>query len=134
LAAPLRALCGAQQKPKKEATTVKITTRTKEGITILDLDGKLVLGDGDAVLRAQARDALDGGARKLLVNMQGVNLMDSSGLGELVGAQKTAQKLGGTLKLLHVQTQVHQVLEMARLTSAFETFDHEIDAIASFRR
>lgn len=113
---------------------MKITTRTKEGITILDLDGKLVLGDGDAVLRAQARDALDGGARKLLVNMQGVNLMDSSGLGELVGAQKTAQKLGGTLKLLHVQTQVHQVLEMARLTSAFETFDHEIDAIASFRR
>jgi anti-sigma B factor antagonist len=121
------------RKTKKEATTVKITTRTEDGITILDLSGKLVIGDGDVVLRARVRDALDGGARKLLVNMQGVDMMDSSGLGELVGAQTAAKNVGATLKLLHVEAQVEQVLEMTRLMGAFETFDDEIDAIASFR-
>jgi anti-sigma B factor antagonist len=112
---------------------MKITTRTKEGITILDLDGKLVIGDGDVMLRSQVRDTLDRGARKLLVNLQGVITIDSSGVGELVSAQNAATNAGATLKLLHVEAQVEQVLEMTRLTSAFETFDDEIDAIASFR-
>jgi anti-sigma B factor antagonist len=112
---------------------MKITTRKEEGVTILDLDGKLTIGEGDVLLREKVRDILDQGVRKLLINLQGVRMMDSSGLGELVRSKSAAANAGATIKLLHVEDKVQQVLEMTRLIGEFETFNDEIDAIASFR-
>ena len=112
---------------------MKIETRREEGVLILDLDGKLTIGDGDVVLREELRDHLDRGEKKLLLNLDGVKTMDSSGLGELVRCKASAGQAEATIKLLHVQDKVQQVLEMTRLIGVFEDFDDEIDAIASFR-
>jgi len=99
---------------------------------ILDLEGKLVVG-GDIQLREQVQKALGMGENALLINMKGLTMMDSSGLGELVGMKKAAANTNLTIKLLHVEDKVLEVLELARLIGVFETFDNEIDAIASYR-
>ena len=112
---------------------MNIGTREEEGITILDLDGKLMIGSGDAQLRDELGDLLDRGTKKILLNLQGVKAMDSSGLGELVRSKATADQHGATIKLVHVEDKVQEVLEMTRLIGVFETFDDEIDAVASFR-
>jgi anti-sigma B factor antagonist len=112
---------------------MKISTKSEEGVTVLALEGKLTIGEGDVQLRDQVRDALDQGAKKILLNLQGVRMMDSSGLGELIRCKATAASAGATIKLLHVEDKVQEVLEMTRLIGVFETFSDEIDAIASFR-
>ena len=112
---------------------MKVTSRKDEDVTILDLAGKLTIGEGDLVLREQIDLALSQGATKLLLNMRGVSTMDSSGLGELVRAKATASRRDATIKLLHVEDKVAQVFEMTRLIGVFETYEDEIDGIASFR-
>ena len=114
---------------------MKITTRRdrEEGVTIVDLVGKLTIGEGDVQLRDEIKELLGDGKKKILINMHGVKMMDSSGLGELVRTRASAQDVGAMIKLLHVEDKVQEVLEMTRLIGVFETFDDEIDAIASFR-
>ena len=110
-----------------------IKTRTDEDVTIVHLDGKLTIGEGDVILREEVADLLGRGVKKILLDLGGVRTMDSSGLGELVRCKSRASDAGATIKLLHVQDKVQQVLEMTRLIGVFEDFDDEIDAIASFR-
>ncbi len=112
---------------------MKINTRKEEGVAILELLGKLTIGEGDVQMRHAIKDELEHGTTKLLLNMQGVKMMDSSGLGELVRAKASATNAGAVIKLLHVEDKVQQVLEMTRLIGVFEDFSDEIDAIASFR-
>ena len=114
---------------------MKITTRREreEGVTIVDLEGRLTIGEGDVQLRNEIKDLLDDGIKKILVNLKGVKMMDSSGLGELVRTRASATSADATIKLLHVEDKVQEVLEMTRLIGVFETFDDEIDAVASFR-
>ena len=112
---------------------MKITMRTEEEVTILDLEGKLVIGDGDVALRHEVKDVLDHGAKKVLLNLKGVRMMDSSGLGELISCKTTVDNAGAVIKLLHVEDKVQEVMEMTRLIGVFDTFNDEIDAVASFR-
>ncbi len=114
---------------------MNINTRRdrEEGVTIVDLEGKLTIGEGDVQLREEIKDLLDDGIKKILINLKGVKMMDSSGLGELVRTRASAQAADATIKLLHVGHKVQEVLEMTRLIGVFETFDDEIDAMASFR-
>jgi anti-sigma B factor antagonist len=112
---------------------MNIKSRKEEDVTILDLDGRLEIGTGDVQLREELVDLLDRGVKKILLNLKGVRSMDSSGLGELVRARATATGHGATIKLVHVEDKVHEVLEMTRLIGVFDTFDDEIDAVASFR-
>ena len=114
---------------------MKITTSRdrEEGVTIVELVGKLTIGEGDVQLREEIKDLLDDGVKKILINMQGVKMMDSSGLGELVRTRASASSAGATIKLLHVEDKVQEVLEMTRLIGVFETYDDPIDAVASFR-
>lgn len=112
---------------------MKINKREEEGVIILGLEGKLTIGDGDVILRDELRDVLDDGAKKILLDLGGVKTMDSSGLGELVRCKASASNADATIKLLHVQDKVQQVLEMTRLIGVFEDYNDEIDAIASFR-
>ncbi|MEM6454898.1 MAG: STAS domain-containing protein [Acidobacteriota bacterium] len=112
---------------------MKITKRTEEDVHIFRLAGKLTIGEGDVVLRDVIKDALDRGATKLLIDLQGVRTMDSSGLGELIRCKATASSHEATVKLLHVENKVQAVLEMTRLIGVFDTFDDEIEAVASFR-
>lgn len=112
---------------------MKIRTRKEEGVSIIDLDGKLTIGEGDIALRESIEAALEAGADKILINLRGVGSMDSAGLGELVRAKATAARNDATIKLVHVESKVAEVLQMTRLIGVFDTFDDEIDAIASFR-
>ena len=112
---------------------MKINRRDEGGVTILDLEGKLIIGDGDAQLRQSLRQLLETDVKSILFNLQGVRLMDSSGLGELVRARASAANAGATIKLLHVEDKVKEVLEMTQLIGVFESFNDETDAIMSFR-
>ena len=114
---------------------MKITTRKDfdEGVTIVALEGKLTIGEGDVQLREAIKELLDDGVKKILINLKGVRMMDSSGLGELVRVRASATSAEAAVKLLHVEDKVAEVLEMTRLIGVFETFDDEIDALASFR-
>lgn len=112
---------------------MNIAVRKEEGVVILELGGKLVIGDGDVKLREEVRDQLDKGETKLLLNLQGVKTMDSSGLGELIRTKASANAAGATIKLLHVEDKVEEVLQMTRLIGVFDTYNDEIDALASFR-
>lgn len=112
---------------------MKIKSRREEDVTILDLDGKLTIGAGDVQLREAIVDLLDDGVKKILLNLKKVKSMDSSGLGELVRAKSRSVEAEATIKLLHVEDKVEQVLEMTRLIGVFDTFNDEIDAVASFR-
>lgn len=112
---------------------MKIGMRIEEEIAILELNGRLTIGEGDALLRQDVESLLKEGRKKILINLKGVKMMDSSGLGELVQARTKAEAAGSSIKLLHVEDKVQSVLEMTRLIGVFETFDDETEAIASFR-
>jgi len=112
---------------------MNIGARYEEDVVILDLEGRLTIGEGDVQLREKIREILDEGVVRLIVNLERVKTMDSSGLGELLRCKRTAEERGATIKLLHVQEGVYDVLEITRLIGMFEIFDHELAAIASFR-
>lgn len=108
------------------------TTRVTGDITIVDLDGKLIAGDAVVVYNA-VQGLTSRGVSKILINMDGLDLMDSSGLGELTRAGRLATSKGATLKLTNPGREVRRTLELAGLLGQFETFDSEATAVASFR-
>ncbi len=110
---------------------MNIIERTLNDVTVLDLDGKLVLED-NAQFRKRVTAIIDAGARKLIVNMAKVPYMDSSGLGELISCYLTLQRMSGRLKLLHLSDRLQHLLVITKLDSVFETFDSETAAVASF--
>lgn len=112
---------------------LKIDTRSEEGVIILSLEGRLTIGEGDVQLRDEMRHVLDQGNKKIILDLGGVKTMDSAGLGELVRCKASAGAVGATIKLLHVQNKVQQVLEMTRLIGVFDDYSEETDAMASFR-
>ena len=109
-----------------------IVTRTKQGVTILDVDGKLTAGGGIA-LQQTVQGLLDRGVRRILINMDGVDLMDSSGLGELVAADKASRSAGAAFGLCQASAGVRRTLSVVRLTGAFRVFDDEPSALAALR-
>lgn len=113
---------------------MKISKHERGGVTILTLAGRLSIGQGDIVLREAVRALLDDGETNILLNLRGVTSMDSSGLGELVSCKTTAMAKGAQIKLLHLEGKVQRVVVMTRLIGTFESFDDEIDAIASFSK
>ncbi|MFI6577799.1 STAS domain-containing protein [Nocardiopsis sp. NPDC050513] len=111
---------------------MKIDKRASDGVSILDLSGRLVIGNGGVELRESVRDLLETGENRVLLNMEAVSSIDSSGVGELVSAYTTASNQGGQLKLLNLPPQLHDVLVITRLASVFEIHDDEAEAVDSF--
>ena len=111
---------------------MKATTRILGDVAILDLDGKLTIGLGDVALREALVAALDAGRTKLIVNLERVSNIDSSGLGELSRCKATAAGRAADVKLLHVNLKARKLLTMASLVGVFEMFDDEKLAIESF--
>jgi anti-anti-sigma factor len=109
-----------------------ISERTVGGVTILDVHGNLTLGEGADRLRDKVRSLLQQGQRQFLVNLAAVPYMDSAGLGELVQTFATTTKQGGSLKLLHLTTRLHDLLVITKLTNVFDCFDDEPQAVKSF--
>jgi anti-sigma B factor antagonist len=104
-----------------------------DGVTVLDLSGRITLGEGSVQLREAIRDLISKGLKNILLNLGDVNYIDSSGLGELVGAYTTAKNQGAALKLLNLTRKVKDVLQLTKLYTVFDIYDDEASAIASFK-
>lgn len=111
---------------------MKIELRYDEGITILALDGRLTIGDGDVALRDAVDELLAEGTTRVVLNLEKVRAMDSSGLGELLRLRSRAQSIGADIRLAAAGS-VMEILEMTRLIGVFEIYDDDLSAIASFR-
>ena len=111
---------------------MKVNERQRGGVTILDLAGKATIGAVDLVLHNAVRDALNGGARAILLNLERVSAMDSSGVGELVSAYTAVHHRGGKLKLAVLPPKIQDILLVTQLLTVFEIFDDEASALASF--
>ena len=111
---------------------MKIGVRQIQGVTIIEPKGKITIGVGDVALRDAVGEALNAGARNLLVNLGGVSTIDSSGIGELVSAYTTVSNRGGKLKLFNLPPKVADILQITQLISVFEVFENEQEAVDSF--
>ena len=114
--------------------TMKSNTRQVDGVTIVDLSGRITLGEGSVVLRDTVRDLIGKGNKKILLNLGDVNYIDSSGIGELVSAFTTVRNQGGELKLLNLTKKVHDLLQITKLYTVFDVKDDETSAVKSFSR
>ena len=114
--------------------TMKASNRQVNGITVVDLSGRITLGEGSVVLRDTVRDLLAKGEKRLLLNLGDVTYIDSSGIGELVSAFTTVRNQGGELKLLNLTKKVHDLLQITKLYTVFDVKDDETAAISSFKK
>jgi anti-sigma B factor antagonist len=114
--------------------TMKASTRQVDGITIVDLSGRITLGEGSVVLRDTIRDVVSQGNKKILLNLGDVTYIDSSGIGELVSAFTSVRNQGGELKLLNLTKKVHDLLQITKLYTVFDIKDDEATAVGAFSK
>src|SRR4051812_4992752 len=114
--------------------SLKSSARQVDGIIILDLSGRITLGEGSVVLRDTIREVLGKGQKKILLNLGDVTYIDSSGIGELVSAFTAVRKEGGELKLLNLTKKVHDLLQITKLYTVFDVKDDEAVAVGSFTK
>ena len=112
---------------------MKIDERSVGSVKVLDLTGQIKFTQGDEMLKDKIHSVVHQGSTKILVNLAGVDYVDSAGLGELVGAYTTVTKAGGHMKLLNLTKKMHDLLSITKLLTVFETFDSEQEAIKSFK-
>jgi len=110
-----------------------IASREVSGVTILDLSGKITLGEGSVQLREALRSLLGKVQKNILLNLGDVNYIDSSGLGELVTAFSILKKQRARIKLLNLTRKVHDVLQLTKLYTVFDVYENEASAIGSFQ-
>lgn len=111
---------------------LNISERQAGDVTILDLEGRVTIGEGSVTLRNTIRQALADGKKKIILNLAGVGYVDSSGIGEIVSSYTTVSKEGGTLKLLNLQQKIQDLLAITKLLTVFEVFENEGDAVGSY--
>src|SRR3954464_5430858 len=111
---------------------MKASNRRVDGVTILDLSGRITLGEGSVVLRDQIRELLGKNQKKILLNLGDVTYIDSSGIGELVSGFTTVTNSGGSLKLLNLNKRVKDLLQITKLYTVFDVHEDEAAAIRSF--
>ena len=112
--------------------SVKITNRQVGDVTVIDVSGRITLGEGSSALRDTLRDIVAKGHKKILLNLGDVSYIDSSGIGELVAGFTSVSNQGGQLKLLGLTKRVKDLLQITKLYTVFEVHDDEAGAIRSF--
>ncbi len=112
--------------------SIRATVRDVGKVTVVDISGRIVLGEGSAALRNMLRDLLSQGRNKIVLNLGDVDYIDSSGIGELVSGFTSVTKNGGELKLLHLTRKVHDLLQITKLFTVFEVHSDEAAALRSF--
>jgi anti-sigma B factor antagonist len=111
---------------------MKFNVRQNGDVTILDLSGRITIGSGEEALRSNMQEILNSGAKKVVINMGGVTMIDSSGIGELVSAYTTATNRGTKLKLANLPAKVSDILTITQLITVFDVYDSEAEAVQSF--
>jgi anti-sigma B factor antagonist len=118
---------------KERAMQLKLATRTKDGILVVDCNGRIVFGEESSLLRETVKKAVTENNR-IVLNLGEVNYIDSGGLGTLVALRTTAQNAGGTIKLTNLTKRVGDLLQVTKLLTVFDVYDSEAEAIESFRK
>jgi anti-sigma B factor antagonist len=111
---------------------MQIQERSAGDVTVLDLKGKMTLGEGDELLRDKINSLIQQGRRKVVLNLEYVPYIDSAGLGEIVRTYTTISRQGGSLKLLNLTKRITDLLSITKLLTVFDTYDSEADAVRSF--
>jgi anti-sigma B factor antagonist len=111
---------------------MKASNRQVEGVAVVDMSGRITLGEGSVVLRDTIRDLIGKGNKKILLNLGDVTYIDSSGIGELVSAFTAVRRENGELKLLNLTKKVHDLLQITKLYTVFDIKDDEATAIKAF--
>ena len=111
---------------------MQITERSVGDVMVLDIKGKITLGEGDEQLKDKVNSLVNQGQRKMVLNLSEVPYLDSAGLGEVVRAYTTVSRQGGSLKLLNLTKRITDLLSITKLLTVFETFDSENEAVRSF--
>ena len=111
---------------------MEIQERTIQGVVVLDLTGKLTIGEGDELLKERISNLIQQGHRNLLLNLGGVPYVDSAGLGEIVRTYTTVSRQGGKLKLVNLTKRITDLLAITKLLTVFETYESEDEAVNSF--
>jgi anti-sigma B factor antagonist len=111
---------------------LNIAERQGGDVTILDMSGKITIGEGSVALRTAIRRLLEEGKKKILLNLAGVNYIDSSGIGELVSSYTAINKEGGQLKLLNLTQKLQDLLTITKLLTVFDVYENEAEALSSF--
>ena len=112
--------------------SMSITKRKLDDVVILDLAGRITIGEGTIMLRGRIRDLMQEGNRKFLLNLAEIDYIDSSGLGELVSSFTTVRNQAGQLKLLGLTHRVRDLMQITKLLTVFDVFDREAEALKSF--
>ena len=112
--------------------SIKASTRQVDQVTVVDLSGRITLGEGSTILRDTVRELLGRGQKKILLNLGDVTYIDSSGIGELVSGFTTVTNQGEQLKLLNLTKKVHDLLQITKLYTVFEVHNEEAAALSSF--
>ena len=112
---------------------MQIEERAVGDVVVLDLKGRVTLGDGDELLKDKVNSIVNRGFKKIVLNLAEVPYVDSAGLGEIVRTYTTVSRQGGSLKLLNLTKRISDLLSITKLLTVFETFDTESEAIKSFQ-
>ncbi len=112
---------------------LNIAERQSGDVTILDMDGKITIGEGSVALRGTIRRLLEENKKKVLLNLAKVGYIDSSGIGELVSSYTAINKDGGELKLLNLTQKLQDLLTITKLLTVFDVYESEADALGSYK-
>lgn len=118
--------------PERPVMSFRATSREVGDVTVIDMDGRITLGEGSALLRDLVHEKLSTGHKKILMNLAGINYIDSTGLGELVSGYRMVKSEGGELKLLNLNKKVSDLLQITKLYTVFDIHTQEAQAVASF--
>lgn len=113
---------------------LRMTDREVSGVTVLDLDGRIVLGEESNAFRERVKGLLANNHKKIVLNMSNVSYIDSAGLGTLVATFHSARSQGGTLKLCNLGAKFKEVLQVTKLMTVFDVYDNDTAAVASFSK
>jgi anti-sigma B factor antagonist len=110
-----------------------IKERVVEGVSVLDLSGKIVLGEGDVQVKDRIKDLLADGQKRILLNLGDVSYVDSAGLGALISSYTTCKRAEAQLKLVNLTKRIQDLLAITKLITVFDTYESEREAIASYK-
>ena len=112
---------------------LNINERQAGDVTVLDMSGKVTIGEGSVALRTAIRRLLEEGKKRILLNLSGVSYVDSSGIGELVSSYTAINKEGGQLKLLNLTQKIQDLLAITKLLTVFDVYENETEALNSYK-
>jgi anti-sigma B factor antagonist len=119
---------------EENTVALKMTNREVDGVSVVALDGRIVLGEESNALREKVKSLIAEGKKKIVLNMANITFIDSAGLGTLVASHHSAKSQGAALKLAHLGSKFQEVLQITKLLTVFDVYNTEAEAVASFAK